>query len=211
MAHRLSCGAALAAVLLFAGGCGNSPSAAPSHHHKAHSTSSSGGYGSSSSYGYGSYGSSSSAAATGGGVLKGVTWLGGVDAAKRTVTIDLIAGDGGANNGFNFGGASNGSVTLTVPVDWDITVDLANHGQYPHSAVITASRTTIAPVFSGASTTDPTSGISPGRTAQFHFVAKAAGRYYIACGVPGHADQGMWIHFNVSAGTASPTVQASQK
>ena len=44
------------------------------------------------------------------------------------------------------------------------------------------------------------------RPEEFTFTATQAGQYAVVCGVPGHAQAGMWDEFDVVAGLAAPQV-----
>ena len=45
------------------------------------------------------------------------------DAATKTVRLNLVAGQGAANNGLNYNGSAKGEKTLTVPLGWTVEVD----------------------------------------------------------------------------------------
>jgi plastocyanin len=102
-----------------------------------------------------------------------------------------------AFGGFNFNGYGNGQMVITVHAGDTVTVIFTNNSTIPHSAVITAysnrlSNSIMPPAFPGASTPDPTAGIVREVTQTFTFVASTVGTYAIVCGVPGHAQAGMW-------------------
>ena len=130
-------------------------------------------------------------------------WL-SYDPATRTATLKLVAGYRGINRGLNYDGYSNGQMAVGVPVGWTVVVDLSNVATINHSAaVVTATGT--SPVFSGASSPDPTLGLAPGASLTFSFGATVVGSYRIACLVPGHEGLGMWASFTVTAGGV-PTI-----
>jgi len=117
----------------------------------------------------------------------------------QTLTLKLEAGYHDVNLGLNFDGNDKGQMVVTVPVGWTVTVDFSNQGSINHSAaVVTAGGTT--PVFTGASTPDPTVGTDPGQAATFTFTASQVGSYRIACLIPGHEGLGMWDSFVVAPG-----------
>jgi sulfocyanin len=125
-----------------------------------------------------------------------------VNAKTRTVTLTLAAAYKG---GFDFDGDSNGKMVVSVPAGYKVNVTFTNKSAVPHSAVIAAyskrmSASGITPVFRGASTPDPTSGTSQGKTVHFSFMANKAGTYAIVCAVPGHAVAGMWDVLKVTRG-----------
>lgn len=131
-----------------------------------------------------------------------------VDDAAKTVHMTITAGLTDALNHWNFNGAVNGNMTITVPEGYTVTVDLVNNDPVmAHSLAILAQTDNFGtvgttPAFEGAITSNPTSltdATMPGETESITFTAGAAGSYSMVCLVPGHAAVGMWIHFNVSA------------
>lgn len=132
------------------------------------------------------------------------------DSGARTVALKLFSAHGSNNGGLNFNGGSSGSVTITVPVGWTVTWAFKNEDAIPHSAIVLVNRMPfpaqpVDPAIPRAYTNDVTAGLPTGRTDQTTFKASPAGQYLIACGVPGHAPSGMWIHLNVSADAKIPT------
>lgn len=85
-------------------------------------------------------------------------------------------------------------------------------GDTLHSVLVTPyadrTATTSYPLaFRGASSPDPTTGIGPGKTQTFAFVAGKVGTYALVCAVPGHEAAGMWDTLKVArGGTASITI-----
>lgn len=131
-----------------------------------------------------------------------------VDDANRTVHMTITAGLTPDKNHWNFNGAYDGNMTITVPEGYTVTVDLVNNDPFmAHSMGISAVTRNFGivdatPVFEGAISSNPTSmteSTMPGQTESVTFTASAAGNYSMVCFVPGHAAAGMWIHFNVSA------------
>jgi sulfocyanin len=132
------------------------------------------------------------------------------DAATKTATLVLRAGEGSANGGMNFNGGSSGSVTITVPQGWTVRWHFVNMDAIPHSAIVLPDRQPFpaipqTPAIPRAYTAQVTGGIPTNGTDDTQFVASAAGAYIIACGVPGHLSSGMWIRFVVSATATVPT------
>ena len=130
-----------------------------------------------------------------------------IDNDARTVELHVSAQMDGS---WKFNGMSGGDATITVPVGYEVTVELTNDdpamahsvgidvavGDYP------AMFTDPQPAFSGAITSNPTSmqdGTMPGESDSFTFTADVAGEYAMVCYIPGHALSGMWVRFNVSA------------
>ena len=132
-----------------------------------------------------------------------------VSADDQTVHMTITAGSTTDNNYWNFNGASRGSMAVTVPEGYTVTIDLVNNDPVmPHSLGISPESSNFSglleatSVFEGAITENPTSmvdGTMPGETESITFVADAAGNYSMVCFITGHSLAGMWIYFNVSA------------
>ncbi len=122
-----------------------------------------------------------------------------VNSAGKSLTLTLNIGN------FNFDGFSNGQMTVTVPQGWSVTVQCNNKSTVPHSCAIVQNTSSTSPAFSGAETSDPTSGLQPNTSGSFTFTAGATGQYLIGCLVPGHMSAGMWDHFDVVSG-GSPSI-----
>ena len=137
----------------------------------------------------------------------------GTPNAAKTVELTLIAGKTSANQSFNFNGFSNGQMTLTVPTGWKVIVHYQNFSPLRHSFDVipyTGKQPDAPPpppVFKGATTRDPVSGIGVGREETITFVADKAGKYEYLCGVAGHAPAGMWNYLMVSPTAKSPSVR----
>jgi FtsP/CotA-like multicopper oxidase with cupredoxin domain len=125
------------------------------------------------------------------------------DSATKHASIYLNEAQGG---GFNFDGAANGAMVITVPVGWTVSITCHNAGTIPHSCAVVEGASSATPAFSGAETPDPVVGMGPGATQSFSFSASTPGNYRIACLVPGHEDAGMWASFIVSAKASSPSI-----
>ncbi len=137
-----------------------------------------------------------------------------MDEANQTVHLTITAGLTDAKNYWNFNGATDGKMAITVPAGYSVTIDFVNNDpNMAHSLGVVAAMSgtpsatpSPEPVFAGAVTSNPTSmmdGTMPGQSETIMFTADTAGEYSLLCFVPGHAATGMWIHFNVSSdGTA---------
>lgn len=133
-----------------------------------------------------------------------------VDHTARTVRLTVTAGSTPANNYWNFNGAINGDLAITVPEGYRVTIEFTNRDpNMAHSLGISPLTTSFSmppeptPVFAGAITQNPGSmidGTMPGETETVEFVAERAGSYLMVCYIPGHTAVGMWVFFNVSAG-----------
>jgi len=137
------------------------------------------------------------------------------DAASKSVTVTLVAGEGPAASGFNFDGYANGDMAVQLPTGWTVKVSFTVASSTPHSVLIVPWNERKAaifhPAFAGAATPDYRSGIERGDPAQgFSFTADKAGEYAIVCGVPGHDDLGMWDTFDVVDNLAAPRVLVKQ-
>lgn len=130
------------------------------------------------------------------------------DASTKTANLTLEAGSGG---GFDFNGYTKGAMTVTVPNGWTVDVSFTDEVSVPHSAMIVPfsqvhSGENFTPAFSGAQTSNPTTGSAKGATESFTFTANKVGKYGIVCAVPGHDDAGMWDTFVVSGSASTPSV-----
>jgi sulfocyanin len=143
-----------------------------------------------------------------GGEMTMPDWM-HVDNDGQTVHMTLTAGATSDANYWNFNGATKGSMAITVPVGYAITLELVNADPaMAHSAGVSAETSSFGammdptPVFAGAITENATSmvdGTMPGETDSITFTADAAGTYTIVCYIPGHGTTGMWVFFVVSA------------
>ena len=135
-------------------------------------------------------------------------WM-AVDAAARTVTMTIVAGQSSANNYWNFNGNFGGTGGITVPEGYTVTINLENRDPaMAHSLGIGERQATypnqfpeVVPVFEGAVTESPrsmTESTLPGETETITFVVSRAGDFVIICYVTGHAATGMWLPFTVS-------------
>lgn len=128
---------------------------------------------------------------------------------RASVILHVYAAEDGKNNDMNFDGYGNGAMTITIPLGWHVTVKFYNTDpSQAHSAMIVPQKdhnlSVISPAlvaFPHAYTPNPNIGTVSGGAATFHFVASRAGSYALVCGVPGHAQMGMWDHFVVSKTT----------
>jgi FtsP/CotA-like multicopper oxidase with cupredoxin domain len=132
-----------------------------------------------------------------------------IDRDAQTVHLTLTAGATNLNNHWNYNGHIKGSMAITVPEGFTVTIDQVNDDpNMAHSIGILSLPENFAmppqpnPVFPGAISENPTSMIDatmPGETETIEFTAGDAGQYALVCLIPGHAAVGMWAYFNVSA------------
>jgi sulfocyanin len=132
-----------------------------------------------------------------------------VDQANETVHMTITAGATDAKAYWNFNGAADGNMTITVPEGYTVMIDFKNDDPaMAHSLGISSmtggfgASLDPTPAFAGAITGNPTSMVDatmPGEEESISFVADASGEYSMVCYIPGHAATGMWVRFNVSA------------
>jgi hypothetical protein len=132
-----------------------------------------------------------------------LTW----NAKARVAHLVLLAGLGGENNGFNFGGYGRGELLVTIPVGWRVVVDCENRGRARHSCAVVAGPLATRPAFPGAATPAPLEGLGPGARATFAFRASRVGSFRIACLVPGHEQARQWDVLDVVRGRR-PSISA---
>jgi sulfocyanin len=129
--------------------------------------------------------------------------------STKTVMLKVLSAFNSTNGGMNFNGGANGSQTITVPQGWTVQMAFPNQDAIPHSAIILADKMPFPaqpqdPAIPRAYTADVTGGLMTGKSDQTTFKASTPAKYLLACGVPGHAPSGMWIHFVVSADATTP-------
>lgn len=130
------------------------------------------------------------------------------DAAGRTVIVTLVAGYPASDFQFNYDGYGSGSLVVTIPVGWQVTVQCENRGTVPNSCAVVSGRSDLKPVEPGWSTPDPVRGLDPGQSATFIFSPTNPGSYRIASLVGGNEASGMWADLEVTA-SGKPTISAS--
>lgn len=132
------------------------------------------------------------------------------DPAARAVVVTLIAGYPASDFQFNYNGYGSGSLVVTIPVGWQVTVQCENRGTVPNSCAVVSGRSDTAPIEPGWSTPDPVRGLDPGKSASFVFSPTKPGSYRIASLVGGNEASGMWADLEVtSGGTPTMTVPGS--
>jgi sulfocyanin len=148
--------------------------------------------------------------------LKGMTKINPfmyANAAARHAVIVVVAGQTGANAGFNFDGYYKGSATFTVPAHWNIDIEYQNKAALPHSLAITTTHTSppalepfgFAPVLSH----NAFAGEVGGNWQLLGFNSNHAGKFYFSCLVPGHLASGMWDNLVVSNSATMPSIATS--
>ncbi len=135
------------------------------------------------------------------------------DAAKKSVTVHVVAAEGNVAKGMNFNGFADGNMQVQVPTGWKVRISLTvGGGSLSHSVLIVpwtekdkAGHWGLA--FPKAAVADYAAGMEAGDAPQtFKILADKPGRYGLICGVPGHVAMGMWDEFDVVDNLAAPQV-----
>lgn len=132
------------------------------------------------------------------------------DAKTRTASVQLVAGYNGVNGSLNYNGAIRGARTFAIPLGWHVHVTVSNHdSDLQHSAIVVREvlpppLELTTPAFVGAALPRLDEGLQEDETGTLDFVADRAGRYMLACGVPGHAQSGLWLRLLVARGITVP-------
>ena len=137
-----------------------------------------------------------------------------VDTTHQSVTIKLKAAATSDNNGFNFNGYYNGKANFVVPLGWVVNVIFSNASAIPHSAALLLSKNVppkLATIAGGpVETPNAMQGVTAGKEQYVEFSAVDAGKYVLACLVPGHLPAGMWDNFTISSSAKMPTIQVTK-
>jgi PQQ-dependent dehydrogenase (methanol/ethanol family) len=138
----------------------------------------------------------------------------GYDSTKRVVYLNVTAAFGANNGGMSFNGASGGAGTMIVPRGWTVTMRFTNQDKIAHSVIVIRDTrplpiTPDTPAIAGAVTSNPAVGMPAGEDLEEEvtFVARDAGQFLLACGVPAHTPSGMWLRFTVDAAATKPSYQ----
>lgn len=154
-------------------------------------------------------GADSSAAAAAAGPVRVNEFL-TYDERSRIVSLQLVAGYNGLNGSLNYNGATKGNHGIYVPLGWRVHVAVTNHdSDLQHSAIVLEKVLPppiepALPAFPGAALPQLDEGLAEDEIGTLDFVASRAGQYMIACGVPGHAQAGMWFQLAVLKGITVP-------
>lgn len=120
--------------------------------------------------------------------------------AAHSVQITLVAGYDSTFAGFNFDGYGKGRLIFSVPQGWRVTVHCVNHGGTYHSCSLVRGALSGTIVFPGATSPNPGTGLAPGASSTFTFVAERTGAYRFVSLVPGQEEAGMWVVLQVTRG-----------
>jgi sulfocyanin len=143
------------------------------------------------------------------------------DASAKHVTLDIIAGFNANNGALNYNGYFTGDMTVVVPMGWTVDIHFKNNdAMLPHSLMVTkpfppghfpdhAGIEDVA--IPRAYTDNPDQGIPSPKTDTLTFMTTTAGDYDFLCGVPGHAQAGMWTKLTVDPAATAPYVTRTPK
>ncbi|AKA74994.1 sulfocyanin [Saccharolobus solfataricus] len=133
---------------------------------------------------------------------------------NKTVFIYLTVTVTGPS--FNYNGTAYGQMKLYVPAGWNVMIILTNDQSIPHNANIVLNETPIPNnsnisadgkilLYVGDSPSNfMSNGVQPGQTVIGMLDNISAGYYWIACGIYGHAESGMWADLIVSSSVSVP-------
>ena len=126
-----------------------------------------------------------------------------VDEASRAAVVTLVAAYPATDFQFNYDGYGSGSLVLTVPVGWQVTVQCENRGTVANSCSVVKDEKATQSIDPSWTTPD----LAPGTSATFTFTPTTAGSYRIASLVDGHEASGMWLDLEVVA-SGRPKLEA---
>jgi sulfocyanin len=131
------------------------------------------------------------------------------DSTARMARLTIVASSDTSNLTLNYNGTSGGRLEVEVPTSWTLQVRMVNAGELRHSALVIEQAGELPivpkhPVFSGSSIEPAEAGLAPMQQGSMQFVASRSGSYPVVCGVPAHAQLGMWVKLIVRDDTALP-------
>ena len=132
-----------------------------------------------------------------------------VDDAAHSAIVTLVAGYPATDFQFNYNGYASGSLVLTVPTGWQVTLQCLNRGTVKNSCAVVRDKQSTQPVDPAWTTPNPTQGLDPGQSGSFVFTPTTPGSYRIASLVDGHEASGMWLDLEVVS-SGRPTLTAEQ-
>ena len=127
-----------------------------------------------------------------------------IDEASRAAVVTLVAAYPATDFQFNYDGYGSGSLVLTVPVAWKVTVQCENRGTVANSCSVVKDEKATQAIDPSWTTPD----LEPGSSATFTFTPTTPGSYRIASLVDGHEASGMWLDLEVVA-SGRPTLAAT--
>jgi len=129
------------------------------------------------------------------------------DQPTQTAVLTLVAGYPATDYQFNYDGYGGGSLVITIPLEWQVTVQCENRGTVPNSCAVVTGKNDVRPLEAGWSTPNPVQGLAPGQSASFVFTPTSAGSFRIASLVDGNEASGMWADLEVTTG-GQPSITA---
>jgi FtsP/CotA-like multicopper oxidase with cupredoxin domain len=116
----------------------------------------------------------------------------------------------------SFNAAARGGETYVVPLGWTVEIRLRNRDAAPHSVRVIPALDTLTPTmpaasFHGAESVNAESGLAYGRSEVLRFKADRAGKFLIACAVPGHAAAGMYLRLVVQPGASAASWSSTRQ
>jgi sulfocyanin len=138
------------------------------------------------------------------------------DTSTKTVYIVLVTTTTGPT--FNFNNTNFGHMIIYVPAGSNLNLTFINQQSIPHNLVLVQNTTAVpdSPDISrdgkillevGTSMSNyQYSGPSGGQSASGVYDSIPAGVYWLACGIAGHAQSGMWVDLVASQNVSSPYV-----
>ncbi|QKR00273.1 sulfocyanin [Metallosphaera tengchongensis] len=139
-----------------------------------------------------------------------------VISSNKTVVVYLVALSSAST--FNLNGTSFGQMTIYVPSGDNIEVKFTNQESLQHNLLLVMNDTPTPNaadlssdgkilMYVGTSSSSYTiQGLSSGQTAVGVYGPLSSGTYWLACGISGHAESGMWVNLVVSSNITSPYV-----
>jgi hypothetical protein len=132
------------------------------------------------------------------------------DTVARVATFQLVAGDELPGR-VSFNGVARGARVLTIPLGWQTRIVFINRDpELPHSVVVIAAADPLpeelgGPAFPQARTAKVEDGLLEGDSDEMAFTPDRTGRFFLACGVMGHAQRGQWLSLVVSDSVTRPS------
>jgi sulfocyanin len=136
--------------------------------------------------------------------------------SNKTVQITLVALSSAST--FNINGTSFGQMVIYIPAGYSIEVTFINQESLQHNLVLVMNDTPTPNaadlasdgkllMFVGTSSSAYTiQGLSSGQSATEVYGPLQVGTYWLACGISGHAESGMWVDLVVSNNVTTPYV-----
>ncbi|BCS92378.1 sulfocyanin [Metallosphaera javensis (ex Sakai et al. 2022)] len=137
-----------------------------------------------------------------------------VISSNKTVVISLVALSSAST--FNLNGTSFGQMTIYVPAGYNLEIKFTNQESLQHNLILVMNNTATPNaadlasdgkilLYVGTTSSAYTlQGLSSGQTAVGVYGPIAPGTYWLACGISGHAESGMWVNLVASQNVTTP-------